>query len=115
MLSSFFIFSGGVTLFENTSALPIEPEKKEMISRGPSSDPAPRRVPMSMLVYTKYVDNTSGGEWENTMTAINNTYGTNYFLSFHFLIISHIKLYIFIQLKSRKKLLKCYSTLSLQY
>ena len=45
----------------------------------PSPEPPHRLVPISMLVYTEYVDSSSGGEYENTMTAINNTYGTDYY------------------------------------
>ncbi|MFX1416309.1 MAG: hypothetical protein ACFFC0_05830, partial [Promethearchaeota archaeon] len=32
----------------------------------------------SILVYTEFVDDRAGEEYENTMTAINNTYGTDY-------------------------------------
>jgi hypothetical protein len=34
--------------------------------------------PPSILVYTQFVDDRAGEEYENTMTAINNTYGTDY-------------------------------------
>ena len=34
--------------------------------------------PASILVYTEFVDDRAGEEYENTMTAIDNTYGTNY-------------------------------------
>jgi hypothetical protein len=37
--------------------------------------------PLSILVYTEFADQTPGEELENTMTAINNTYGTNYVYS----------------------------------
>ncbi|MFW9789317.1 MAG: hypothetical protein ACFFE1_16720, partial [Candidatus Thorarchaeota archaeon] len=33
---------------------------------------------LSILVYTEFVDDRTGQEYENTMTAINNTYGNNY-------------------------------------
>lgn len=36
-------------------------------------------LPLSILVYTEYVDNSSGEEWENTLSAINSTYGTDYY------------------------------------
>ncbi len=35
--------------------------------------------PASILVYTQFVDDRVGEEYHNTMTAINNTYGTNYY------------------------------------
>jgi hypothetical protein len=34
--------------------------------------------PPSILVYTEFVDDRAGEEYENTMAAINNTYGTDY-------------------------------------
>ncbi|MHA3964616.1 MAG: fibronectin type III domain-containing protein [Candidatus Thorarchaeota archaeon SMTZ1-45] len=34
--------------------------------------------PPNILVYTEFVDSRVGEEYENTMTAINNTYGTDY-------------------------------------
>ncbi|MFX0065465.1 MAG: hypothetical protein ACFFC7_25110 [Candidatus Hermodarchaeota archaeon] len=34
---------------------------------------------VSLLVYTEHVDSTPGEEWENTMAAINDTYGTDYY------------------------------------
>ncbi|MFW9888509.1 MAG: fibronectin type III domain-containing protein [Candidatus Thorarchaeota archaeon] len=34
--------------------------------------------PLSILVYTEFADQNPGEELENTMTAIDNTYGTNY-------------------------------------
>ncbi len=45
----------------------------------PSPEPPHKLVPISILVYTEYVDGSSGGEYQNTMTAINNTYGTDYY------------------------------------
>ncbi|MHA1924748.1 MAG: hypothetical protein ACW974_02425, partial [Candidatus Thorarchaeota archaeon] len=41
----------------------------------------PALDPLSILVYTEFADQTPGEELENTMTAINNTYGTNYVYS----------------------------------
>ncbi|MFX0054322.1 MAG: hypothetical protein ACFFAX_02445 [Promethearchaeota archaeon] len=38
-------------------------------------------APLSILVYTEFADQNPGEELENTMTAINNTYGTNYMYS----------------------------------
>ncbi|MFW9943891.1 MAG: hypothetical protein ACFFB7_02750, partial [Candidatus Sifarchaeia archaeon] len=35
-------------------------------------------APPSILVYTEFVDDRADEEYENTMTAINNTYGTDY-------------------------------------
>jgi hypothetical protein len=35
-------------------------------------------IPPSILVYTEFVDSRAGEEYENTMLAINNTYGTRY-------------------------------------
>ncbi|MFW9913243.1 MAG: hypothetical protein ACFFEU_12270, partial [Candidatus Thorarchaeota archaeon] len=37
--------------------------------------------PLSILVYTEFADQNPGEELENTMTAIDNTYGTNYVYS----------------------------------
>ncbi|MFW9909184.1 MAG: hypothetical protein ACFFEF_11470 [Candidatus Thorarchaeota archaeon] len=42
---------------------------------------APSISPPHILVYTEFVNQTAGEEFENTMTAINNTYGTNYQLT----------------------------------
>lgn len=36
-------------------------------------------VPLSILVYTQYVDDAPGGELENTLAAINETYSTDYY------------------------------------
>ncbi len=47
----------------------------------PSPEPPHRRVPISILVYTEYVDDSPGEEYENTMAAINGTYGTDYYAS----------------------------------
>ncbi|MHA2201709.1 MAG: hypothetical protein ACXABN_17700, partial [Candidatus Thorarchaeota archaeon] len=39
---------------------------------------APSISPPHILVFTQYVDDRTNQEYENTMTAINNTYGTDY-------------------------------------
>lgn len=47
----------------------------------PSPEPPHKILPISILVYTQYADVTGivNNEWYNTMGAINDTYGTNYY------------------------------------
>jgi hypothetical protein len=48
-----------------------------MLPHSPSESPL-ELAPPSILVYTEFADLGPGEEWENTMKAINNTYGTDY-------------------------------------
>ncbi|MFX1317902.1 MAG: Loki-CTERM sorting domain-containing protein [Promethearchaeota archaeon] len=45
----------------------------------PSPEPPHRILPIRLLVYTEFVDASPGGEFENVMTSINITYGTDYY------------------------------------
>lgn len=45
----------------------------------PAPEPPHRLVPLSIIVYTEYADLAAGEEFENTMTAIDNNYGTDYY------------------------------------
>ena len=74
---SFFGFRVGVTLTETSSSL-IE-DSNEMIPHAASAESSHQILPLSLLVYTQYVDSNPGGELEHTMAAINETYGTDYY------------------------------------
>ncbi|MFX1536351.1 MAG: hypothetical protein ACFFDI_19205, partial [Promethearchaeota archaeon] len=78
-LCSFFGFSGRVTLSETTSPLMVTAEQARQELAVPSPELPHRIVPVSLLVYTQYVDGSTGGEWEHTMAAIDDTYGTDYY------------------------------------
>ncbi|MFX1563490.1 MAG: hypothetical protein ACFFDP_09300 [Promethearchaeota archaeon] len=45
----------------------------------PAPEPPHSILPVSILVYNQYADTNPGGEYEHTMAAINNTYGTDYY------------------------------------
>ncbi|MFX1562476.1 MAG: DUF4350 domain-containing protein [Promethearchaeota archaeon] len=61
------------------SNLPISTRGSEPI---PPTPELPHSIlPVSILVYNQYSDNTPGGEYENTLAAINNTYGTDYYFA----------------------------------
>ncbi|MFX1332291.1 MAG: hypothetical protein ACFE9W_12075 [Promethearchaeota archaeon] len=64
--SPLFVINGTM---DTIQSLPIE---TPMTAGGLSLDP------LSILVYTEFADQNPGEELENTMMAINNTYGTNY-------------------------------------
>jgi hypothetical protein len=51
------------------------PLEQQIISGEPSISPP------NILVYTEHVNLSAGREYDNTMTAINNTYGTDYLLT----------------------------------
>ncbi|MHA2353489.1 MAG: hypothetical protein ACXABX_10255, partial [Candidatus Thorarchaeota archaeon] len=73
MASSIFMVNTTPTTTSTTITQPLE---------GPQTTPtlaeAPSISPPHILVYTEFVDDRTGQEYENTMTAINNTYGTDY-------------------------------------
>jgi hypothetical protein len=50
----------------------IVPQEINTMSEAPSISPP------HILVYTEYANQSAGAELENTMNAINNTYGTDY-------------------------------------
>lgn len=54
----------------------LQPGKTPQNTHSTSADLS--LIPPSILVYTEFVDGRSGEEYENTMQAINNTYGTDY-------------------------------------
>jgi hypothetical protein len=74
MVSSIFVVNTTQQLNANNQPL-----------NGPQSAPniaeALSLSPVHILVYTEYVDARPGQEYENTMNAIDNTYGTNYQLT----------------------------------
>jgi len=72
MFSSIFVLNTYPTA--NTST----PQNFERIPDAHATGEAPSLALTSILVYTQFVDARAGEEYENTMTAINNTYGTNY-------------------------------------
>ena len=73
MTSSIFVVNTANPTTTNTIPRTLEaPQAPETIAEAPSIS-APH-----LLVYTEFVDDRTGQEYENTMTAINNTYGTNY-------------------------------------
>ncbi|MFX1253687.1 MAG: hypothetical protein ACFFCZ_18895 [Promethearchaeota archaeon] len=78
-LCSFVGLSGGVTSSKSVSPLMVAAENAFREPTVPSPEPPHRIVPVSLLVYTEYVDSAPGEEWENTMSAINDTYGTDYY------------------------------------
>ncbi|MHA2356406.1 MAG: hypothetical protein ACXADC_14615 [Candidatus Thorarchaeota archaeon] len=56
----------------NMDTIQSSPSRTSVTAAGLSLDP------VSILVYTEFADQTPGEELENTMMAINNTYGTDY-------------------------------------
>ncbi|MFX1253694.1 MAG: Ig-like domain-containing protein [Promethearchaeota archaeon] len=76
---SFFGFSVGATPSGATAPLFMIAEGSQQAPPVASPEEPHRIVPVSLLVYTQYVDSAPGAEWENTMTAINDTYGTDYY------------------------------------
>ena len=70
------IFVGSTTPTTNTESLVLGvPQTPQTIAGAPSISPP------HILVYTEYLNTSAGGEYEKTMTAINNTYGTDYQLT----------------------------------
>ena len=67
------IFTGTGT--ESDSRVPLVTHEKQ--PHTPSASQL-ELAPPSILVYTEFVDDRAGEEYENTMTAINNTFGTDY-------------------------------------
>jgi hypothetical protein len=72
MASSIFLINT-VPTTDNYAPQSVERSQNTYTTSADFSLPAP-----SILVYTEFVDDRTGQEYENTMTAINNTYGTNY-------------------------------------
>ncbi|MFX1485014.1 MAG: hypothetical protein ACFFCP_17690, partial [Promethearchaeota archaeon] len=64
----------------NTSptANTVTPQNVERTQNTHATSSALSLAPTSILVYTQFVDGRAGEEYEKTMTAINDTYGTNY-------------------------------------
>ncbi|MFW9801673.1 MAG: hypothetical protein ACFFFC_03435 [Candidatus Thorarchaeota archaeon] len=72
LASPIFIASPLIVTNGDTGILQLSPSQTSVTAAGLSLDP------VSILVYTEFADQAPGEELENTMTAINNTYGTNY-------------------------------------
>jgi len=71
---SSLVFVSNTPLVSDTNApLSVEPLQRDHTTSADLS-----LSPPSILVYTEFVDGRAGEEYENTMLAINNTYGTNY-------------------------------------
>jgi len=60
---------------ESESRVPLETDEKPPHTLSASQL---ELAPPSILVYTEFVDDRAGEEYENTMMAINNTFGTDY-------------------------------------
>ncbi|MFX1264872.1 MAG: hypothetical protein ACFFH0_05800, partial [Promethearchaeota archaeon] len=60
---------------ESEYGVPVD--QREMLPYSPSVSQL-ELAPPSILVYTEFVDDRAGEEYENTMMAINNTFGTDY-------------------------------------
>jgi hypothetical protein len=71
MASSFFVVNTTPTTSTDSQILEA-PESTHTIAEAPSISPP------HILVYTEYTDDRPGKEYENTMTAINEKYGTDY-------------------------------------
>jgi hypothetical protein len=71
MTSSIFVVNTAPTTDTNVQSRET-PQAPQTIAEAPSIS-APQ-----ILVYTEFVDSRTDQEYENTMSAINNTYGTNY-------------------------------------
>ncbi|MFX1253688.1 MAG: hypothetical protein ACFFCZ_18900 [Promethearchaeota archaeon] len=78
-LCSFLAFSVDAEPLKVTSSLSVPSEGTKLITNTPDPESSRRILPISILVYTQYTDTSPGGEWEHTMTAIDNTYGTDYY------------------------------------
>ena len=66
----------------NTAPLtPVADQDYEIPMVSKTISEAPSISPPHILVYTEYANQSAGGEYENTMAAINNTYGTDYQLT----------------------------------
>ena len=72
MVSSIFIGNAG------QKASIFTPQNIERTQNAYATSAALSLPSTSILVYTQFVDGRAGEEYENTMTAINTTYGTNY-------------------------------------
>ncbi|MFW9809694.1 MAG: hypothetical protein ACFFE6_09965, partial [Candidatus Thorarchaeota archaeon] len=74
MTSSVFVVNTAIPATTNANPRTLE------VSKAPeTSAEAPSISPPHILVYTEFTNDSAGREYENTMTAINNTYGTNYY------------------------------------
>ncbi|MFX1606895.1 MAG: hypothetical protein ACFFDD_13455, partial [Promethearchaeota archaeon] len=72
MASSLFVVNTVPTMDTVTSQRLERPQSTHTTSTGFNISPP------SILVYTEFVDDRPGEEYENTMTAINNTFGIDY-------------------------------------
>jgi hypothetical protein len=75
LASPIFVASPLIVANNDTGMTQLSPLQTSVTAAGWSLDP------VSILVYTEFADQAPGEELENTMTAINNTYGTNYVYS----------------------------------
>ncbi|MFX1253692.1 MAG: hypothetical protein ACFFCZ_18920 [Promethearchaeota archaeon] len=79
LFGSFLGFSVGITVSAAIPSLSVTVEGTKAAPPTPSPELPHNILPVSILVYTQYTDTSPTGEWAHTMTAINNTYGTNYY------------------------------------
>ncbi|MFW9845718.1 MAG: hypothetical protein ACFFD6_03135, partial [Candidatus Thorarchaeota archaeon] len=81
MLLLAFLVSPLIT-FRSITLSPFEPGLNHISPMQTATlDAEPKFDPPAILVYTEFVDLNPGEEFENTMKAIDNTYGTNYIYS----------------------------------
>lgn len=74
-----FSFTTEISLKSEALTQSITTEGPKASISSPLQGDTRRILPLSILVYTEYVDNSTGGEWENILSAINSTYGTDYY------------------------------------
>ena len=75
VMTSFMFVASTTPTTDTKSPLLRVPQTLQTVAGAPSISPP------HILVYTEYLNMSAGGEYEKTMTAINNTYGTDYQLT----------------------------------
>lgn len=81
LFCSFFSFSVDAAPIQDTTSINLASETTELSQAVFDPEPPHQINPFSILVYTEFADVTTGihGEWNNTMWAISNSYGTDYY------------------------------------
>lgn len=78
VLISIFVASSLLTVGTIPLEIAYAPQSFDTPQRNHAASADLSLPPPSILVYTEFVDSRPGEEYENTMAAINNTYGTDY-------------------------------------